>query len=1105
MKHLKYMHNILFISLFFLLGFLHCTGTDNLFGKLIKRLPKVTDLAVSRDSSTITLTWNNPTDQVFHKILILKSSGKILDAPQASNYYPVSTMIGASKVVYNAAAPTFTDTEIIEGAAYFYKIFAYDTSFNYASGLEVEFNGKIGNVKPPANITNYILRRNSNGIILSWMNPIDADFSKVLILKSTSSISHAPATGQDYAGVDSIGGSKIMSNAKILSFTDTEITEGATYFYKIFAYDTSFNYASGVQLEGDTASPKNVINSRFLNLDSNGITIAWSNPTNTDFSKVLILRSTSSIVDAPTTGQDYASVNADSIGSSALVYNSNASIFSDGEAIGASTHYYYKLFAYDASFNYASGVEISGGGSKADHDGDGLIEIYTDEMLDNMRHNLAGTSYKTSTGDAGNVVGCPASGGCNGYELTAHIDLLSLLDTNGSRSIDTKDETVGAKTHEVIDTGTGKDTSWMPIGDISDPFTSTFEGNNHTIANLWVNISSSSNSDVNAGLFGVTGGTVVIRNVGIISGSIHAYVASSASAHSGGLVGDSSTGSSLTITNCNFAGSGGISSSSILRFSDAGGLVGHIDGAVTITNCHFSGSAGVSTFANLPSSTGGLVGFSGTSSLTIINSSFSGLGGVSGGSSTGGLVGKSGGAVTITNCHFLGSGGVSSASASGESNAGGLVGRSDASLTITNCHFSGSGGVSSVSTGTSVSHSGGLVGYSLSSLAITNCTFSGSNGVSSISASGRSSVGGLVGWSENILTITNCHFLGSAGVSSSANPGYSYSGGLVGINFLDPTNSPITASLTITKSSFSGSAGVSSSANPGYSFSGGLVGSSTDSASLIIIECTVSGSGGISSSDSSGGLVGYSTEDTTITNSYFSGSGDISALNNAGGLVGISDNSRITGSSSSLTITNSYFSGSGDISASSTSAESHSGGLVGYFKEILSITNSYFTGSADISATSNSGGLVGRSGSNSTLTITRSYFAGSDELLASSGFSGGLVGSSGSSSTIIITNSYWNTDATQSVGISEQSPERARGDIATEPSGTTGLTLTQLKATSAPYPSGLLRGVVSTQEAWDLGTDTQLPAVKLCIPTTTNGVTDWTMCTSHGALLPGQR
>ncbi len=328
----------------------------------------------------------------------------------------------------------------------------------------------------------------------------------------------------------------MIYNATESSFTDTEITEDATYFYKIFAYDTNFNYASGVELKGDTTSPKNVTNSRFVNFDSNGTTLAWVNPTDIDHSNILILRHTSSIVDAPATGRDYAS--GGSIGSSQVVYNATASNFMDTQ-ITAGVTYFYKLFAYDASFNYALGIEISGGGSEADRDGDGLIEIYTAEMLDNMRHDLTGASYKSSATQAmGNADGCPAvvngsgGGGCHGYELTAHIDLLSLLDKNGNGNIDTTmvgidtnadgDTTDAGERIIVIDIGTGKDTSWVPIGDNStnddiSRFTGNFEGNNHTIANLWVNFSSL--GDTNAGLFGATGGTVVIRNVGVISGS----------------------------------------------------------------------------------------------------------------------------------------------------------------------------------------------------------------------------------------------------------------------------------------------------------------------------------------------------------------------------------------------------------------------------------------------------------------------------------------------------------------------------------------------------------------------------------------------------------
>ena len=323
-----------------------------------------------------------------------------------------------------------------------------------------------------------------------------------------------------------------------------------------------------------------------------------------------------------------------------------------------------------------------------DSDHDGLIDIDTAIKLNNMRYDLAGTSYKTSaTQTTGDSSGCPASG-CNGYELTADIDLLSLLDKNGNQMIDTStvniDKNVDGDTtdagEQVNVINTTVDTSWVPIGDNSTDsdatrFTGIFEGNNHTIENLWVNVSnsntytylkadgtSSSSPTVVAGLFGMTDGTVTIRNVGVTSGFI--YSSTSSSPLSGGLVGVAN--SSLAIINSYFSGSGGISSSSsTLSESYSGGLVGFSfssGDSLTITNSYFSGSGGVSSDGSIGSVSGGLVGIA--SSLTITNSYFSGSGGVS--SDNGGFLSISGGLVglasslTITSSYFGGSGSISS-------------------------------------------------------------------------------------------------------------------------------------------------------------------------------------------------------------------------------------------------------------------------------------------------------------------------------------------------------------------------------------------------------------------------------------------------------------
>ena len=137
-----------------------------------------------------------------------------------------------------------------------------------------------------------------------------------------------------------------------------------------------------------------------------------------------------------------------------------------------------------------------------DDDNDGLIEIATAAELDNVRHNLMGTNYRTSAGDSGDDTGCPTSG-CAGYELSADIDLISIA-------------------------------NWRPIGaSDSAPFLATFDGNGFRVSNMVID----TNSGDRIGLFGtgsMLGSSVTIRNLHV-SGSI--VYRGAASARIGGLMG----------------------------------------------------------------------------------------------------------------------------------------------------------------------------------------------------------------------------------------------------------------------------------------------------------------------------------------------------------------------------------------------------------------------------------------------------------------------------------------------------------------------------------------------------------------------------------------
>ena len=143
-----------------------------------------------------------------------------------------------------------------------------------------------------------------------------------------------------------------------------------------------------------------------------------------------------------------------------------------------------------------------------DQDGDGLIEIRTLAQLNAIRWDMDGDGMPTDDEDTtfdettlyaeafpnGDRPVCPAGTDCTGYELMADLD----FDTG----------TAGDRTD---DTYHGGGAGWDPIGDSVNQFSAEFQGNGHTIANLFILRA----ADTNVGLFGVIDTTAVIRQVGV--------------------------------------------------------------------------------------------------------------------------------------------------------------------------------------------------------------------------------------------------------------------------------------------------------------------------------------------------------------------------------------------------------------------------------------------------------------------------------------------------------------------------------------------------------------------------------------------------------------
>ena len=311
-----------------------------------------------------------------------------------------------------------------------------------------------------------------------------------------------------------------------------------------------------------------------------------------------------------------------------------------------------------ASVPFVDGGDAAANG-KYDTDGDRLIEVSTLEQLDAMRYDLDGNGERD---DEAGEVAYPAAfpvaemeavceKRCSGYELVRSLDF-GRTESYASGAV-----------NDAWLRGSG----WLPIGrensrDARNRFSTTFEGNGHTISKLYISRRTGRVDPGSAGLFGFTDDASVIRGIGLIDvevsgvdnvgglagqnrGAISgAYVTGTVSGSRavGGLVGKNTGQISHSYATSNVSGS-----------REAGGLAG--DGSGKIFASYATGAVSGTDRV------GGLVGRNGSG---MVSASFA-SGNVSGDEDVGGLVG-------YTSARIIAS--YATGSVSGHKAVGGLVG-----------------------------------------------------------------------------------------------------------------------------------------------------------------------------------------------------------------------------------------------------------------------------------------------------------------------------------------------------------------------------------------------------------------------------------------------
>ena len=110
----------------------------------------------------------------------------------------------------------------------------------------------------PGNVSGATATSGTTQVTLAWTNPADSDLGTIIVLRRAgSAVGDTPAEGETYSVGNIIGSSTVacVVTAPATGCTDSGLTNGTVYHYKIFANDSSGNYAIGVVPTGSPVTP----------------------------------------------------------------------------------------------------------------------------------------------------------------------------------------------------------------------------------------------------------------------------------------------------------------------------------------------------------------------------------------------------------------------------------------------------------------------------------------------------------------------------------------------------------------------------------------------------------------------------------------------------------------------------------------------------------------------------------------------------------------------------------------------------------------------------------------------------------------------------------
>ncbi len=307
--------------------------------------------ATAVSSNQIDLSWTKNSSG--SDVLLVYNTTNTFGTPvMGTTYTPGNTLSGGGTVLYVGGNTSLTLDTIPPSQTRYYKIWSKLAGYNYFSPAALTANATTFALAPPTPFT--VSSTTSNSIDLSWVLNTYSD--SVIITYNTTNNFANPTDQQQYIVGNQIapGQGTVLYKGNGTSFSHTGLLVNTQYFYQAWSYNGGHFYSVPLAVNGTTSPPTDPTAFTATASGTSIINLAWQ--LNAAGNNVILAYNTTASFGTPVTGTNYPVGNTiGGAGTGTVILNSNGTSFSH-TSLNSNTIYYYKIWSYDASYNYSLGT-----------------------------------------------------------------------------------------------------------------------------------------------------------------------------------------------------------------------------------------------------------------------------------------------------------------------------------------------------------------------------------------------------------------------------------------------------------------------------------------------------------------------------------------------------------------------------------------------------------------------------------------------------------------------------------------------------------------------------------------------------------------------------